>query len=531
MHGVCAMGIEYYPPAMYGFNPLFEEQEPSVDIQSPLFEDTTIIDFERRQITFIKYDVYTGFPVWQVHYDELDKFLNSMFELSLQKLWFEGKLKRSQEEKKPTGMPSLELVLPVHYPAWARRVIGKEPPKLSIKGFQSITVSYKKRKLETSANQNTAEPRPTGGFGFDYDNMFTIKGSVGRLIDIEIKTGKQKTEEDFNLKEQMKKLKIEYKADPDSADQLEDEIIQEVVAGYTNFQMPGQGLAGYSGSHEGLFGVKVRSQWGPLALTTIMSRENAETQKTKIDPSGKSGGQVAINETDIARDVYFFLDTVFLKKYTGELNTSVEVTKLEVFRQEGMSQNYNKQDFVWGMFGDNDSLKSTEATLFRRLYDKVDYEYDKKAGWLRFIGGPQTGDNVITIYMERSDGVKKGDNTLIDLATGDKGYKLLWFLKNKELGNNPAELLMWRNVYNLPPDAKLEDFKIEIKRKTQDLKGELYKNQDSLFSFILGITDAKGNPKVSNELIFDFERKHLILPPWKQYDEQKKDTVYSNLHF
>ncbi len=531
-HTVYALGIKHYAPSLPAFHPLYEETPLTspllgghlaiFDVKPTLFKDTTLIDFEKRQISFLRYDTFTGAPIWQYHYGELDEYLRSTRSFYLFLLWLESEKKLMKPEEKKTGPPKLELVAPVHYPPWAIRVLGKDPPKLSIKGFQSISVSYKRRKVESESDAD--ERRPSGGFGFDYDNMFTIRGSVGRLINIEIKTGKEKGADDFSLKDQMKKLKIEYKADPDSAEQLEDEIIQEVVAGYTNFQMPGQGLAGYSGSHEGLFGIKIRSQWGPLSLTTIVSRESAETQKATLDPTGKKGGQVAINETEFARNVYFFLDTIFHKKYTGEIDTNVEVSELEVYKMEKyIQQEYNNQDFVWAYYGD--TLKEgNELTLFKKLKEYVDYEVDKKNGWIRFLEGSIPGhDDIITIYMVRSDNVTKpkNDTVWVNLQGGEFGINYLWVLKNRYSDIvNPADLLMWRNVYRLPQDARPEEFTIEILRK-KDEERKKYNSGDSLYSFILGVTDEKGNPDVGNERIFDFERKHLIFPAWN------KDGEYS----
>lgn len=533
-HTLFALGIKHYASSLPAFHPLYEEK-PSTspllggplemfEVAPTLYKDTTLIDFEKRQITFLRYDTFTGAPIWQYHYGELDEYLRSTRSFYLYLLWLESEKKMLKPEEVKTGPPKLELVAPVHYPPWAIRVLGKEPPKLSIKGFQSISVSYKRRKVESESDAD--ERRPTGGFGFDYDNMFTIRGSVGRLINIEIKTGKEKGTEDFSLKDQMKKLKIEYKADPDSAEQLEDEIIQEVVAGYTNFQMPGQGLAGYSGSHEGLFGIKMRSQWGPLSLTTILSRESAETQKATLDPTGKKGGQVSINETEFARDVYFSLDTIFHKKYTGEIDTNVEVSKLDVYRMEKyIQQEYNNQDFVWALYGD-EGPEGNEYTLFKRLKEYVDYEVDRKKGWIRFLEGSIPGqEDIIAIYMVRSDSVSKGKDSLVALTSGEFGINYLWVLKNKYRDIvNPADLLMWRNVYRLPQDARPDDFKIEIKR-IDGQKSYERNSGDSLFSFILGVTDEKKDPDEGNENIFDFERKHLIFPPWSY------NGVYSNRTF
>src|SRR5205807_2670858 len=64
----------------------------------------------------------------------------------------------------------------------------------------------------------------------DQQPAFSVKGSIGRLINIEINS-----EEGFgtNLKEQ---LKITYKGE---GDELEDDIIQEIEAGNTSLALTG----------------------------------------------------------------------------------------------------------------------------------------------------------------------------------------------------------------------------------------------------------------------------------------------------
>ncbi len=542
--GICSVygeGILFYPPSIHGFHPLYEEtritsplleEHPDVfEVTSSLFKDTTIIDFEKRQITFVQYDTFSGYPIWQFHYPELDEYFKSMRRFSISALWLDSHRKAREEKDKKKGVPKLEFAMPVHYPAWARRVLGKDPPKLSIKGFQSLTLKYDKRRVETGKDESDEE-RPTGGFGFDYDNMFTIRGSIGRLIDIEIKTGKDKEGQDFSIKDQMKKLKIEYKAEPDSADQLEDEIIQEVVAGYTNFQMPGQGLAGYSGSHEGLFGVKIRSRWGPLSLTTIFSRENAETQKTTLDPSGKKAGEVKIGCKDYLRNAYFFLDTMYISKYIGIRDSVPTVDKLYLYRLEtNMQKGYNDKDYVYAAYGDD----KVNGHLFRKLKEFQDYEVDRKNGYIRFLGAERPGGNdVVTMFLSLNNGsIEKGDTTKQDYIGGIVGYKYLELLKNRDGDvNNPGEVLMWRNVYQMPMDARPDEFEIRVVKANSE-KEERYvtvDGKDVLVSYILGLTDDKGNPDVGNENIYDFTEKYLIVPPFTATDNTGT-VIHSNRPF
>lgn len=499
-------------PPIQDISPLVQENPSLFNVESRFFKDTVLIDFEKRQIMFLQYDSYTGLPLWQYHFAEFEHYFSSIWEFTRAKLWYEREktfIKKDEKSKQP---PKLELVAPIHYPAWARRVLGNEPPKLSIKGFQTIEISIGRRKLQRG-DQIVSN---TGGFDFDHNNMFTIEGSIGRLISIQIKTGKDVNEE-MDFTDQLKKFKIEYKADPDSANQLEDEIIQEVVVGYTNFQMPGQGLAGYSESHEGLFGVKMRTQWGPLSLTKILSREKVETQKDTLHISGGAITGFRKQETDFMRNAFFFLDSIYLKKY---LDPDIKVPQIKDLRVYlPVTKDEEKPDDQYAYID-----TTNNALRFRKLTEYIDYTVDYKNGWIFFkdsLGSRPDDEDIVGIFMVASDpNLNKGDTTIVGHVDNGKFpiFKNLWVLKNKRSDSKPSTdstyFLMWRNVYALDPNARPEDFTLEVFRKTS--KGEREKNNlaGDLYAHILKLTDGNGNAEVGDDKIFNFIDKYMVLPPF-----------------
>ncbi len=500
------------------------------EVQSSLFKDTVIIDFEKRQITFVQFDEYSKTPSYQYHYKEFDEYFEELQKDILNSLWRESR-KDMGAKKKRRDFSKLELALPIHYPAWARRILGKEPPKLSIKGFQSLILGYESRKSDLeSAEFDEYQDSKSRGLKFDYENEFIIRGSVGRLLNIEIKAGKNKNNMDeFNFKDQLKKFKIEYKADPDSANQLEDEIIQEATVGYTNFQMPGQGLAGFSGSHEGLFGIKIRSQLGPLSLTTIMSRENVSTKKDTINPSQDVGTRT-ISELDYVRNVFFFLDTLYWQKYVGITQEAPEIIDFRVYKlEQWQKEGDNPQDFVYARL---ENSESNEEHRLRTLYEYDEhYKYDKRDGWVQFVNEMPADDDVIAIYLRTKENViSRGDTTPVGFTTNNEPIIKLWILKNrKNATNNPADLLMWRNVYSME-NARKETFKLNVYRKVPDKElGDERKNADTLFSLILGLTNNEGIPHKGDEYIYDFDDGYLIFPPF--VDNTQSSPRYSNQPF
>lgn len=531
-----AQGIPYPRTKVPGYAPLYVQprvESPLVsehpayfDLKSSLFRDTTIIDFEKRQITFMRFDAATGVPIWVFHYAELEEYLSSSRGYALLGLW-DDLFKKVGGEKQEKKRPRLEFALPVHYPAWARRVLGKNPPKLSIKGYQTIDISVQGSKTKVGGDEDDTSP----GFQFDYDNMFTIAGSVGRLINIEIKTGKSGDEE-FDFQDQLKKFKIEYKGD--TKDELEDEIVQEVVAGYTNFPMPGQGLAGYSGGHEGLFGIKVRSQIGPLALTTIASIEKGESQKMTLSPTG-GGRSTPTSEKGFARNAFFFLDMRYREKYQNPNAPDVPpVSVLKVYvAREGEQADDVIQNYAYAHFAGEDSLAG--SVLLRKMRENDDYYLNRAEGWIRFNKKNRPGDrDRIAICLVTADpSYNKGDSTVITKKNGIPVLGGLWVLKDRH-GEAMVEadstfLLMWRNVYEIRGDVRADDFEISIVRDFG--AGDTASKRETpaprkYFANLLGIADENARPLTSNTEIFDFDNGYLIFPDLEPFGNS--DLLGSN---
>ncbi len=511
-----AQGIQYEEPRIEGFHPLdndvrvtnpFATDDPSIlELKTHLFSDSAIIDFENRQITFMRVDKQYQLPVWSYHYGELDQYLLNRRQYAFASLWFSmGKKKYEEKEKKGRGIPKLDFQLPVHYPAWARRVLGDDPPTLSIKGFQEIGFAYDKRSSTADIVENSGSP------DFKHDNDFTIRGSVGRLINVEIKAG---TEQDFEMSDPLKDLKIVYKED--SLGELEDEIIQEVVAGYTNFEMPGSGLSGYSESHEGLFGVKIRSKFGPLMLTTIASHEQGKIQTDTINLTGDNQAESVIHEDGFEPNRYFFLDSAYLRQYLDPSYKAPPVTKLKVYhKQRAVSSDNESSDllsqYVWALTGE-ENIKAR----YKVLREDEHYELFKEEGYIIFRDSANIDNNSeVALYMEtaESDSIGTKGDTSVVISGGDRALANLWVLKPEDPEPTDSTFhLMWRNVYRIPQGAEQQDFKLTIKRITSEDTLSVLDGRE--IGHILGITNEKGNVLKEYQEIFDFSRGFVIFPPF-----------------
>ncbi len=509
--------------------PLSVDSPAILEYETSLLEDTLIIDFAQRRISFRTVDEF-GNVLWQYTYDELNRYLLSRQAYVLAKLWYESHSdygKARDRDKDKSDM--LEWEMPVHYPKWARRVLGEEPPKLSIHGYEEVEVSY----AYNDYDQKGSSTRETGSGAPIFRNNYniTVSGSVGRLIDVNLESN---SEQGTDFENPLKKIKIEYKGE---GDELEDEIVQEVTAGYTSFNFPGGRLSGYSqGSHEGLFGITSKLKFGPLDVTTALSNEQGEAQQKTFHPNQPSEQSVErITEKEYVKYRYYFLDTAYMRAYNRNNGRD--------YAKEVPSVNYDLQVWVGievdeyekrrkeaeGVFRKVDHAGSYSNKVFERLEKDEDYYVNLREGWIRFYKDAKVDANTIVgLYMSTEDASVvpvKGDTSIID-SIEVKSYTVaqmdsLWLLKrdvadvNERVDHDAASgfALMWKNVYKMPDFESDFDLKVERVPKTGGDTTEIVLESDKKISYVLGLTDEDG--KVIDESdIFDTDNGYIIVPPF-----------------
>ncbi|MBD3420259.1 MAG: cell surface protein SprA [Chitinivibrionales bacterium] len=523
----------YYPLAegVRSYN-AFTVADPQVlQLKTSLVEETIDIDFEKRRISFYKEDPM-GIRIWEFHYDELDEYLQSRQRHVLKKLWFEQCASYSGGAAAADRSLRLEWSLSDQY--WvknpvAKRILGKEPPKLSITGFEEIEISYR---TDDVVQQGVNSDRDNRANSLNFENRYnlTVNGSIGKLIRVNMHTSSE--EEGVNFSDNLQDIKLEYRGE---GNELEDEIIQEVVAGQTSFEIPGTRLSGYAEGHEGLFGISVKSKFGPLRLTSVLSHEEGKAKTATFYPNESKADQSDRSELAYKDHKIYFLDTLYQNNY------------YQVWQKPGSgNQPEIERDFqVWKMVRQVTNIKKTVKEDVGSIYRYVDnaayanpfkliprdgYYVNWEEGWIRFDTVSVTADDVIGIYMSTANPAlvpTRGDTTIIDSVDGLARMDSLWILKREDIQIDTASMefrLMWRNVYDLPRSDE-EDIEIEIERSYSDGNNNTKKSDDgTFFSQILGLTDANEKARSDNR-IFDRENSLLIVPPYSD------STVYGTYPF
>ena len=92
-------------------------------------------------------------------------------------------------------------------------------------------------------------------------------------------------------------------------DGYENEVIKKISAGNISLQLPHTQLVSVGmGKREGLFGIKMESNFGNLSLNTIIGREKV---KKESFPLSNQGSGISRYDYEFLKDKYFYVDEVF----------------------------------------------------------------------------------------------------------------------------------------------------------------------------------------------------------------------------
>ncbi|MCB8965097.1 MAG: cell surface protein SprA [Bacteroidales bacterium] len=176
--------------------------------------------------------------------------------------------------------------------------------------------------VTSSKTENPSLPvdqRRNTTFDFQSKIQMNVTGKIGEKLKMEVNYN---TEATFDFENN---VKVEYNG-------TEDEIIQRIEAGNVSLPLPGTLITG----SQSLFGFKTKLKFGKLDVTSVVSKQNGQTQVIEI----KGGAQV--RDFELKADEYdanrhFFLSHYFRDNYNQALaslpivNSRVSITKIEVW--------------------------------------------------------------------------------------------------------------------------------------------------------------------------------------------------------
>ena len=247
-------------------------------------------------------------------YLDFDEYLEMQKKKSMADYWKDKKSaeKEFEEEGKTPFAPQLKIKSKAF-----DRIFGGN--NIDIRPSGSAEVSFGGRISKTDNPVIPIRSRRITTFQFDQNMQLNLIGNIGDKLKVSANYNTQAT---FDFQNQ---FKIEYTG-------YEDEILQKIELGNVSMPLNSQLITG----SQSLFGVKVKTQFGRLTMTTVLSQDRG--QKSEVESKG--GAQ--ISEFEVQADNYeankhFFLNELFRNNYETAiadplyLQSAFVVTRIEVW--------------------------------------------------------------------------------------------------------------------------------------------------------------------------------------------------------
>ncbi|MBN1165154.1 MAG: hypothetical protein JXB45_11290 [Candidatus Krumholzibacteriota bacterium] len=278
--------VEYDPHTGYVFRFKVPREYSFVRKQ---MEDEVYIRMTERELARPGLDIDILSPV---------EGLNSLGKKKFRQVWREEiavNLGKEWGKRRRGGL--LDFDIPISLPKQIEWLIGDgEETHLSVRGSEEITIGGTSRwKSNYVQSEGRTQQQKFPDLDMEQKLNVTLDGTVGEKIKVKINHSNRGAMGSVN------KVNVHYEG-------FEDDVIKYVEIGNTDLTLPGTQLV-KSTSSQGLFGVKVKGQVGPLDLTVIAAKEEGESSSGSYLGRGGQSQEQMIADYQYAKRQFFYLET------------------------------------------------------------------------------------------------------------------------------------------------------------------------------------------------------------------------------
>ncbi len=362
---------------------------------------------------------------------------------------------------------------------------------------------------------------------FDQKQNLSIEGKIGDRITVSMD---QDSERDFDWENN---IRIQYEG-------KEDEILQSFEAGNISLSLPSTQFVTFSGSNQGLFGLKAISKLGPVDITTIASVEQTKKEQQKWSGGGQAETQ-SIEDYQYVKDQYFFVHEWYRNGFDSNSNdyptpTPFTIASYYPLDEEGNHIIYGNRllikNFELYKFDNSNNPGADEGTAYAgnppedisewsdpnpnyskpgsylKLERNSDYILSEDLGYIRMKNRSQevlachftlvhneTGDTVVTV----GHGITETDSLLV--------LKMLKPQNNSP--SHPVWDLMFKNIYYLgASNINPEGFAVRLMYNMTSPIQDRNANGPYITQFGLDIEDKDGGSQPDE--IVDIENGNIV---------------------
>ena len=396
------------------------------------------------------------------------------------------------EEKSATRSEKLELI--------GADIAGQ---RVSLRVSGNVNINGRLQNQQQSQVRTGYNAGSSTTFIVDQKQQLNIEGKIGDRISILVD---QDSERDFDFENN---LKIIYTGQ-------EDDIIQKVEAGNISLSLPGTQYVTFSGTNNGLFGLKALMKLGAIDITTIASVEKGKKEKLSVD----GGAQQTNNfkrDYDYRKNTYFFLDMNYRSTfYDGFLENGGQfiydpdrvVADLEVYKSIVTEVAGSMYGFAYvDPNNPNQDTTNIEQRIFQRLTLDQDYIANLNLGFIRLNTQVQDDEIIAVVYRTVNSGKQTIESYGDWQAKDTSNIKLKLIKPRQNKPSHPCWDLEFKNVYYLGTTGINEEgFELSlvyVYGETGDVERDPTDGETFLTKFGLDTKDQSGNPTPDNVIDLD----------------------------
>ncbi|MFO7915595.1 MAG: cell surface protein SprA [Candidatus Krumholzibacteriales bacterium] len=227
--------------------------------------------------------------------DRMEKIRKS----SLREVWVESVRYELERERKETHRKGLlDIDIPIDLPDQLEWFIGEgEETNLSITGREEISIGGTSQWCSNCPRtEGRPEPQKFPDLDMKQNLAVDLNGTIGEKIKVKISHSSQGTG-----MQSVNKVNVRYQG-------FDDDIIKLIEMGDTDLSLKGATLVRYSGSAQGLFGIKTKAQLGPVDMTFVASKEEGETATGTFKSSGGQTSRNVIEDYRFMKRQFFYFE-------------------------------------------------------------------------------------------------------------------------------------------------------------------------------------------------------------------------------
>jgi hypothetical protein len=358
------------------------------------------------------------------------------------------------------GLFSIDL--PIKFPRAVQAVVGKGKPNLRVSGSETISFSGNSNWTVGQKYSEYGRQSKFPRLDMRQDLVVKLDGTIGDKIDVDWDQSSTARTELQN------RIRIRYHG-------YDDEVIQSVDLGNTNLSIPNTQYVSYSGTHEGLFGIKTMAKLGSVDLAVIASKQEGKPDKQRIFGGAKTV-EKQISDLEHKKRTYFFLDPPDFPdsdtlRVIDPASVQVYIDDLNGYNNEAGTIK-NKRAYLYNADGTRDT------TYFEGNFDvkqpnldfSFEYFYGPYFPILVVRGGLPSNYVMAVTYREVAAGQERwvGNPSPLDLELKIIAPPVDQLALDITTGKwGPLSRYELKNVYYLGSEAIIKDsFRLAVKKRS-----------------------------------------------------------------